>query len=88
MVEKSPVAEEEARGHMNVLTSLSRNDWVLEQRRRKGMYGTTLSEVPGIFGERHELARERHELALAANSWTMVDGMPTILLDIGSNINI
>eukprot|EP00959_Pyramimonas_sp_CCMP1952_P038164 798624-Pyramimonas_sp.AAC.1 len=51
---------------MNVFTSLSRNDWVLEQRRRRGMYGTTLSEVPELFGE-------RHELALAANSGTMVN---------------
>eukprot|EP00959_Pyramimonas_sp_CCMP1952_P324060 6782266-Pyramimonas_sp.AAC.1 len=66
---------------MNVFTSLSRDDWVLEQRRRKGMHGTTLSEVPGIFGE-------RHELALVANSGAMVDGILTILLDIGSNINI
>eukprot|EP00959_Pyramimonas_sp_CCMP1952_P406236 8513719-Pyramimonas_sp.AAC.1 len=35
----------------------------------------------GYFGE-------RHDLALAANSGTMVDGLPTILLDIGSNIHI
>eukprot|EP00959_Pyramimonas_sp_CCMP1952_P199189 4166395-Pyramimonas_sp.AAC.1 len=62
--EKNPTTEEEARGYMNVLTSLSRNKWVLEQRRRKGMYVTTMSEVPGIFGE-------RHVLALAANSGTM-----------------
>eukprot|EP00959_Pyramimonas_sp_CCMP1952_P345121 7227703-Pyramimonas_sp.AAC.1 len=66
---------------MHVFTSLSRNDWVLEQRRRKGMYGTTLSEVPGIFGE-------RHEVALAADSGTMVDGILTTPLDIGSNINL
>eukprot|EP00959_Pyramimonas_sp_CCMP1952_P280535 5864029-Pyramimonas_sp.AAC.1 len=46
----------------------------------RGMYGTTLSEVPGIFGE-------RHELALSAHSGTMVDRMLTVLLDIGSNIN-
>eukprot|EP00959_Pyramimonas_sp_CCMP1952_P041645 871168-Pyramimonas_sp.AAC.1 len=45
------------------------------------MRGTTLSEVPGIFGY-------RRELALAAKSGTIVDGMLTILLDIGSNINI
>eukprot|EP00959_Pyramimonas_sp_CCMP1952_P268232 5608608-Pyramimonas_sp.AAC.1 len=66
---------------MNVFTSLTRNDWVLEQRRRKGMHGTTLSEGPGILGE-------RHEQALAANSGAMVYGMLTILLDIGSNVNI
>eukprot|EP00959_Pyramimonas_sp_CCMP1952_P096932 2026177-Pyramimonas_sp.AAC.1 len=48
--------------------SLSRNDWVLEQRRRKGMRGTTLSEVPGLFGE-------RRELALAANSGTMINSI-------------
>eukprot|EP00959_Pyramimonas_sp_CCMP1952_P139832 2926219-Pyramimonas_sp.AAC.1 len=40
--EKIPITEEEARGCMNVFTSLTRNDWVLEQRRRKGMHGTTL----------------------------------------------
>eukprot|EP00959_Pyramimonas_sp_CCMP1952_P468097 9492657-Pyramimonas_sp.AAC.1 len=78
---KNPVTEEEARGCMNVFASLLRNDWVLEQRLRKGMYGTTLSEVPGIVGD-------RDELTLAANSGTMVDGMLTALLDIGSNINI
>eukprot|EP00959_Pyramimonas_sp_CCMP1952_P370056 7750210-Pyramimonas_sp.AAC.1 len=60
---------------------MSRSDWVLEERRRRGMHGTTLSEVPRLFGE-------RRALSLAANSGTMVDGMQTILLDIGSNINI
>eukprot|EP00959_Pyramimonas_sp_CCMP1952_P434877 9105859-Pyramimonas_sp.AAC.1 len=45
------------------------------------MRGTTLSEVPGLFGE-------SHDLALAANSGTMVDGALTILLDIGSSIDI
>eukprot|EP00959_Pyramimonas_sp_CCMP1952_P244613 5113210-Pyramimonas_sp.AAC.1 len=79
--EKKLTTEQEARGYMNVFTSLSRNDWALEQRRRKGMHGTTLSEGPGICGE-------RHELALAANSGTMMDGMLTTLLDIGSNVNI
>eukprot|EP00959_Pyramimonas_sp_CCMP1952_P281686 5887905-Pyramimonas_sp.AAC.1 len=58
--EKNPFTEEEARGYTDVFTSLSRNDWALEQRRRKGLHGTTVSEVPGLFGE-------RHELALAAN---------------------
>eukprot|EP00959_Pyramimonas_sp_CCMP1952_P271712 5680870-Pyramimonas_sp.AAC.1 len=58
--EKSPIAEEGARGYMHVFPSLSRTDWVLEQRRRRGMYGTTLSEMPVLFGE-------RHVLALAAN---------------------
>eukprot|EP00959_Pyramimonas_sp_CCMP1952_P355110 7438431-Pyramimonas_sp.AAC.1 len=33
--EKMPIAEEEARGYMNVFTSLSTNHWLLEQRRRK-----------------------------------------------------
>eukprot|EP00959_Pyramimonas_sp_CCMP1952_P368148 7711835-Pyramimonas_sp.AAC.1 len=35
--EKNPIAEEEARGCMNVFTPLARNDWVLERRRRKGL---------------------------------------------------
>eukprot|EP00959_Pyramimonas_sp_CCMP1952_P431143 9029698-Pyramimonas_sp.AAC.1 len=39
--EESPITEEEARGNMNVFASLSRNEWVLEQGRRKGMHGTT-----------------------------------------------
>eukprot|EP00959_Pyramimonas_sp_CCMP1952_P101115 2115224-Pyramimonas_sp.AAC.1 len=51
--EGNPIAEEGARGCIDVFTSLSRNDWVLEQRRRRGLHGTTLSEVPGLFGERH-----------------------------------
>eukprot|EP00959_Pyramimonas_sp_CCMP1952_P215893 4515906-Pyramimonas_sp.AAC.1 len=75
------VAEEEARGYMNVFTSLSRNHWVLEQRRRKGMRGTTLSEVSGF-------SDERHELALAANSGTMINGVLIILLDLSSNLNL
>eukprot|EP00959_Pyramimonas_sp_CCMP1952_P160689 3360530-Pyramimonas_sp.AAC.1 len=54
---------------------------MLEQRRRKGLHGATVSEVPGIFAE-------RHELPLVANSGTMIMGMLTILLDIGSDINI
>eukprot|EP00959_Pyramimonas_sp_CCMP1952_P078464 1640065-Pyramimonas_sp.AAC.2 len=65
---------------MNVSTSLTRGQWVLGQRRRKGMHGSTLSDVPGIFGE-------RHEVALAANSGAMLDGTLTILLAIGSTIN-
>eukprot|EP00959_Pyramimonas_sp_CCMP1952_P179157 3745216-Pyramimonas_sp.AAC.1 len=51
------------------------------RRRRNGMHGATLSEVPGLFGE-------RHELALAANSGAMTNGMLIILLDIDSNSNI
>eukprot|EP00959_Pyramimonas_sp_CCMP1952_P421494 8830047-Pyramimonas_sp.AAC.1 len=47
--ERSPTTEEEARGYTNVFTSLSRNDWALEQRRRRGTHGATLSEVPGLF---------------------------------------
>eukprot|EP00959_Pyramimonas_sp_CCMP1952_P264407 5529073-Pyramimonas_sp.AAC.1 len=47
---------EEARGYMNVFTSLSRNDWALDQRRCAGMRGTTLSEVPGLLCARHEQA--------------------------------
>eukprot|EP00959_Pyramimonas_sp_CCMP1952_P188012 3931309-Pyramimonas_sp.AAC.1 len=44
---KNPITEEEARGYMNVCTtSLSRNDWVLEQRRHKGLHGATVSEIP------------------------------------------
>eukprot|EP00959_Pyramimonas_sp_CCMP1952_P401622 8415350-Pyramimonas_sp.AAC.1 len=60
---------------------MTRGQWVLDQRRRKGMRGTALSAVLGIFGE-------KHELALAANSETMIDGTLPILVDIGSNINI
>eukprot|EP00959_Pyramimonas_sp_CCMP1952_P425592 8914737-Pyramimonas_sp.AAC.1 len=36
--EKSLITEEEARGYMNAFTSLSRNEWVLDQRRRKGLH--------------------------------------------------
>eukprot|EP00959_Pyramimonas_sp_CCMP1952_P200574 4195336-Pyramimonas_sp.AAC.1 len=79
--QRQPITEEGARGYMDVFTSLTRNELVLEQTRRKGMHGTTQSDVPGIF-------EDRHELALAANSGTMVDGILTILLDIGGNIDI
>eukprot|EP00959_Pyramimonas_sp_CCMP1952_P269315 5630105-Pyramimonas_sp.AAC.1 len=47
--ETNPITEEEAREYMNVFKSLSRNDWVLEQRRRKGLHGTTVSGVPALF---------------------------------------
>eukprot|EP00959_Pyramimonas_sp_CCMP1952_P386298 8095962-Pyramimonas_sp.AAC.1 len=60
---------------------MTRDQWVLDHRRRKGMHGTTLSAVPGVSGE-------RHELALAANSGTRIDEMLIVLRDIGSNINI
>eukprot|EP00959_Pyramimonas_sp_CCMP1952_P449870 9419566-Pyramimonas_sp.AAC.1 len=78
--QNNSITEEEARGRMNVFTSLTRDQWELEQSRCKGMRGSTLSDVPGIFGE-------RHELALAANSGTIVYGMLTVLVDIGSNIS-
>eukprot|EP00959_Pyramimonas_sp_CCMP1952_P458867 9477331-Pyramimonas_sp.AAC.1 len=65
--EKNPITEEEARGYMTAFTSLSRNEWVLEQRRREGLHGTRVSEVPGQSGE-------HHELALAADSGTMING--------------
>eukprot|EP00959_Pyramimonas_sp_CCMP1952_P319139 6677575-Pyramimonas_sp.AAC.2 len=64
--ERQRITEEEARGNMNVFASLPRIEWVLEQRRRKGTHGTALSDLPGIFGE-------RPELALAANSGTLLD---------------
>eukprot|EP00959_Pyramimonas_sp_CCMP1952_P226795 4741877-Pyramimonas_sp.AAC.1 len=38
--EKNPTTEEEARGCMSVFAPLTRNDWVLGQRRRDGLYGT------------------------------------------------
>eukprot|EP00959_Pyramimonas_sp_CCMP1952_P194772 4072882-Pyramimonas_sp.AAC.1 len=60
---------------------MTRDQWALGPRRCKGMHGTALSAAPGIFGE-------RLELSLAAYSGTVVDGMLSILLDIGSNINI
>eukprot|EP00959_Pyramimonas_sp_CCMP1952_P151902 3178209-Pyramimonas_sp.AAC.1 len=36
--EKNPITEEGARGCMKVFMSLTRNDWALEQRRRKGTH--------------------------------------------------
>eukprot|EP00959_Pyramimonas_sp_CCMP1952_P448564 9392408-Pyramimonas_sp.AAC.1 len=42
--EKNLITEEDARGHMNVFTSLTRNGWALEQRRRRGLSGTALPE--------------------------------------------
>eukprot|EP00959_Pyramimonas_sp_CCMP1952_P229896 4806640-Pyramimonas_sp.AAC.1 len=79
MLQLQPTTEEEARGYMNVFTFMSKNQWVPDQRCREGMHGAALSAVPGI---------ERHELALAASSGTMIDGMLSVLLDIGSNVNI
>eukprot|EP00959_Pyramimonas_sp_CCMP1952_P127464 2666070-Pyramimonas_sp.AAC.1 len=42
---------------------------------------TTVATVQGLFGD-------RHALALAATGETMIDGMLTILLDTGSNLNV
>eukprot|EP00959_Pyramimonas_sp_CCMP1952_P422778 8856293-Pyramimonas_sp.AAC.1 len=47
----------------------------------KGLLGTTVPEVLGTFGG-------RHELALAANSGTMINGMLNFSLEICSNTNI
>eukprot|EP00959_Pyramimonas_sp_CCMP1952_P015017 318010-Pyramimonas_sp.AAC.1 len=41
----------------------------------KGLHGTTACEVPGLFGE-------RHELALAANSGTMINDGTAFRADI------
>eukprot|EP00959_Pyramimonas_sp_CCMP1952_P223604 4675278-Pyramimonas_sp.AAC.1 len=60
---------------------MTRDRRVLDQSCRKGMHGTTLPAVPGIFDK-------RGELALAANSATMVDGILDILLKMGSDLNI
>eukprot|EP00959_Pyramimonas_sp_CCMP1952_P120379 2517229-Pyramimonas_sp.AAC.1 len=48
--QKYPIAEEGARGYMNVFKLLTRDERVLEQRRRKGTRGTTRSDVPGKAG--------------------------------------
>eukprot|EP00959_Pyramimonas_sp_CCMP1952_P238168 4977133-Pyramimonas_sp.AAC.1 len=59
---------------------MARNQWALDQKRRKGTYGTTVSTVQGVFGE-------HYELAIASDMETMIDGMLTMMLDVGSNIN-
>eukprot|EP00959_Pyramimonas_sp_CCMP1952_P352658 7388745-Pyramimonas_sp.AAC.1 len=68
-----------------ILQPGSLNIIVLQKKRlercRKGLHGTAVSEVPGIFGE-------RHELALAPKSGTMINGTLIILFDIDNNINI
>eukprot|EP00959_Pyramimonas_sp_CCMP1952_P380680 7975756-Pyramimonas_sp.AAC.1 len=51
---------------MDAFTSLSRNDWVLEERRREGMHGATVPDMLGLFGE-------RRELALAASSGNVIN---------------
>eukprot|EP00959_Pyramimonas_sp_CCMP1952_P421686 8834078-Pyramimonas_sp.AAC.1 len=52
-----------------------------QQRRRDGLRGTTVPDVHGISGE-------RHEPGLAAQSGTMINGMLNIILGVGSNIHI
>eukprot|EP00959_Pyramimonas_sp_CCMP1952_P150482 3149366-Pyramimonas_sp.AAC.1 len=58
------MSEEEARGYMNVFTSLSRSDWALVGA--EAPHVTTLFEAPGLFCE-------RRELALAPNSEAMLN---------------
>eukprot|EP00959_Pyramimonas_sp_CCMP1952_P065382 1364933-Pyramimonas_sp.AAC.1 len=79
--QQQAITEEVDRGYMSALTSMTRDQWARVQRRCEGMHGAALSAVPGIFGE-------RPESALAANSGTMIVGVLSVLLDIGSNINI
>eukprot|EP00959_Pyramimonas_sp_CCMP1952_P041286 863429-Pyramimonas_sp.AAC.1 len=65
---------------MGASTSMKKNERALDQGRLEGMRGAAVAAVHGLFGDGHELAQ-------AANSGTMIDGMLIILLDIGSNIN-
>eukprot|EP00959_Pyramimonas_sp_CCMP1952_P089963 1883061-Pyramimonas_sp.AAC.1 len=59
-------AVEEDRACMRAFTFMTRTQWILGHRRREGTCGTTVPTVPGIIGD-------RHELALAANSGAMID---------------
>eukprot|EP00959_Pyramimonas_sp_CCMP1952_P412024 8634218-Pyramimonas_sp.AAC.1 len=40
-----PVTEEENRAYMSAFTSMTRNEWVVDQRRLTGTYGTAVSTV-------------------------------------------
>ena len=63
---------------------LRKPEWVLEQRRRRNEVGMTTTSVPGA----PPYDNHRPTLALATNTGTVIQGQNTILMDIGSNINI
>jgi len=79
-----PMTQQEHMAWFSSCTHLRKQEWVLEQRRRRDEVGTTLTTVEGAY----PYAGERLTLALAANTGTVIDNMLTLLLDIGSNTNI
>ena len=79
-----PVTYEEHIAWMSSWSHLRKPDWVLEQRRRRHERGTVIESVPGV----HPYQSCMPSLALATNTGTVVPDRLTILMDIGSNINI
>ena len=69
---------------MSSWSHLNKPEWVLEQRRRRHERGTVIESVPGV----HPYQSCMPSLALATNTGTVVPDRLTILMDIGSNINI
>ena len=82
-LETHPITREEHDAYNATWASLRKSDWVLEQRRRRNEVGANIVRVPGVppcIGDA--------SVALATNPATLVAGENTILMDIGSNVNI
>ena len=82
-----PITQEEHEGYSSTWSSLRLPEWVLEQRRRRNEVGAHIIQVPYSGPDRIRQSA-LPTVALAANPATQVEGENTILMDIGSNINI
>ena len=79
-----PMTQEEHEAYNATWSSLRKQEWILEQRRRRNERCANITTVPGV----PPYEQHRPTYALAANTGTRVDGHCTILMDIGGKINI
>ena len=84
ILEAHPMTHDEHIAWMSTWSHLSKPEWVLEQRRRRHERGTVVERIQGAWPNESVMPG----IALATNTGTTVQDRLTILMDIGSNINI
>ena len=82
-----PITQEEHEGYSSTWSALRKPEWVLEQRRRRNEVGAHIVQVPYSGPDRIRQV-PLPTVALAANPATQIEDENTILMDIGSNVNI
>ena len=89
ILREHPITQSEHEGYSSTWSTLRLPEWVLEQRRRRNEIGAgdRIISVPYSGPDRIRQAA-LPTVALAANPATQVEGENTVLMDIGSNINI